>query len=93
MKNENQQQSEKFTGIVNPDKQNSTSEELIKRTPVKETPFTIITMDGKHFGMFGQYKITEDYLTLEECEKALSPITWNRVIQLTAIVSNILNNK
>ena len=50
-------------------------------------------MDGKHFGMFGQYKITEDYQTLEECEKALSPITWNRVIQLTAIVSNILNNK
>lgn len=66
--------------------------ELIKRTPVEGTPFVVIETEGKAFGTFGQYKITEDFKTVPEVEDELMPITWNRITQIATIVAEIITN-
>jgi len=74
-------------------KNNPKSKELVKRTQVDETPFTIITDTEKNvsFGVMGKYKITEDYKTEEECRSELKKITWNRLIQIVMLIIDTLN--
>ncbi|AXH76209.1 MAG: hypothetical protein [Microviridae sp.] len=67
--------------------------ELIKRTPIEETPFHVIETDGKIFGAFGQYKITENQNSVEEVKEMLSLITWDRIVQISSIILEMLNNK
>lgn len=66
--------------------------ELVKKTEIPETPFVIIETEGRTFGTFGQYKITEDRGTIEEVRAELEPITWNRLLQIMTIVHEMLNN-
>lgn len=68
-------------------------EELIKRTEMENTPFWIITTDGKSFATLGHYKITEDYNTPEQVEAELKKMTWNKIIQIMTLVHEILTNK
>lgn len=70
--------------------------ELIIRTEIEETPFTIvnITEDKTFFGAIGMYKITNDYETAEEVKKELSEINWNRIIQVVGIlIEQMLDHK
>ncbi|AXH77326.1 MAG: replication initiator protein [Microviridae sp.] len=60
---------------------------------VENTPFVMITIKDETFGAFGQYRITEVYKTKEECEKELTQITWNRIIQIITLVNEMLNKK
>jgi len=69
---------------------NSDKEELIKRTYVIDSPFVIITTDGKSFGTLNKYRITELYDTVEEVNEELGKITWNRLIQVMMIVNETL---
>lgn len=62
------------------------SEELIKRTEVHDSPFTIIGIDGKYFGSMGKYRITESYDTEDEAYGVTEKITWNRIVQVIAIM-------
>lgn len=67
--------------------------ELIKKTDIKNSPFVIISADGKHFAALGNYRLTELYTSFEECKKEIQKITWNRIIQIITITNDILNNK
>lgn len=62
----------------------------VKRTDVKETPFTIIEIEGKFFGALANYRITEEYKTFIEVEQELKKITWNRITQVMGILIEIL---
>jgi hypothetical protein len=73
---------------MNVEKDNRGSSELIKREDIKESPFTIITIDGKSFGTMGNYRLTEEG-TKDQIKKELSKITWNRIIQVTMILNEI----
>lgn len=68
------------------DKQNSNSE-LIKREGIENSPFTIITIDGKSFGSMGQYRITETKDTVKEIKDELEKITWDRIVQVVLILN------
>lgn len=63
--------------------------EMIKKEEIKETPFTIITIDEKSFGSMGDYRITEPMGTVEEVRKELKKITWNRILQVVMILDEV----
>lgn len=65
------------------------SSELVKRKIVEDSPFTIITVDGKSFGVMGEYRVTENKNKVEEVEEELKNITWNRIIQVMMILEEI----
>ncbi len=60
--------------------------ELVERIEVENTPFTIVKIDGEYFGTMGEYRLTEKFNTLEECEEAVSKFSWNRVIQVMMLL-------
>lgn len=64
----------------------NSKEELIKRKDVKNTPFTIITINNKSFGTMGQYRITEETEDIKQLEKELNTITWDRLLQVILIL-------
>ena len=72
-------------------KQNSSKEELVKREDIKDTPFTIVTIEEESFGAMGGFRLTEKG-TKEEIKKELEEITWNRIVQVMMIL-NELNEK
>ena len=72
---------------INKQKSSSQNEELITRTEVENSPFTIIGMEGQYFGSMGKYRITERYDSLEEVKGELSKITWNRICQIILILN------
>ena len=66
------------------------SSELIKREQLKDTPFTMISIeDDKWFGTMGEYRMTEEYNSRGELEDALRCITWNRLIQVIMVLDEI----
>lgn len=67
------------------------SGETISRDQIKDSPFTIITIDGKSFGTMGDYRVTEEG-TLKEIKKQLKTITWNRIIQVVMLLDEMKNN-
>ena len=70
---------------------NKDSSETIKREDVKDSPFTIITIEGKSFGTMGEYRLTEEG-NIKEIRKQLKTITWNRVIQVVMLLDEMKNN-
>jgi len=64
-------------------------EQLIERTDIKDTPFVIITTRGKSFGTMGSYRITEEYDTKKEVSQELKKITWNRIVQVMEILTEL----
>ncbi len=71
------------------DKKGSGNEELIERRPIENSPFTVISVEGKHFGVMGEYRITEEKGNRGEVEDELRCITWNRIIQVMMILEEI----
>ena len=67
------------------------SSETIKREDVKDSPFTIITIEGKSFGAMGEYRLTEEG-NIKDIRKQLKTITWNRVIQVVMLLDEMKNN-
>jgi hypothetical protein len=68
-------------------------EELLKRHEVNESPFVIIETNEKFFGTLGRYRLTEDYTTLSSCKTALTKPTWDRIIQVSILLYDLLNSK
>ena len=60
------------------DKQNS----LIDIEALDNTPFGIVTIEGKSFGVIGQNRITGEYTDIEELKEDLSIIDWNKVVNV-----------
>lgn len=59
---------------------------LIEYEHVKDTPFTIVSKEERHFGVMGQHQITKVEEDKEKLRKELKKITWNRLIQVIAII-------
>jgi hypothetical protein len=62
---------------------------MIERWPIPESPFTVISIEDKHFGVMGEYRITEEGKSRGEIEDELKCITWNRIIQVMMILDEI----
>jgi hypothetical protein len=67
------------------------SSETIKREDVKDSPFTIITVDEGSFGVMGEYRLTE-VGNIKEIRKQLKTITWNRIVQVIMLLDEMKNN-
>lgn len=52
---------------------------LIDIEIVDDTPFGIVTIEGRSFGVIGQNRITEDYEDVKKLKKDLSKIDWNKI--------------
>ena len=64
--------------------------ELVERWQIPETPFTVITLEGKkHFGVMGEYRVTEEMESRGAVEDELKRMTWNRMIQVMMILEEI----
>ena len=77
-------------------KKNSSSKktELIKNTPIENSPFYVVSKDDKHFVAFGKYKITEEKNTIEEAFESIEKPNWNTIISVISIVTeNLTENK
>ena len=72
-------------------KDSGDGKELIQRKDIKDSPFSIITIDGKSFGVMGEYRLTEEGGSIKEVQKQLEKITWNRIIQVVMILEEIKN--
>jgi hypothetical protein len=70
-------------------KKDSLSKEMIERDEIKDSPFTVITMEGQSFGVMGDYRLTEKSDTKEEVIEKLEKITWNRIIQVMMILKEV----
>lgn len=72
------------------DKKDSGSKQMVERTEIKDTPFTVISLEGKeHFGVMGEYRVTEGMESKGHVEDELKRITWNRMIQVMMIIDEI----
>jgi hypothetical protein len=67
----------------------SESSEMIERWQIPNSPFTVISIENKHFGVMGEYRITEECKSRGEVEDELKCITWNRIIQVMMILEEI----
>lgn len=70
-------------------KKDSLSNEIIEREEIKDSPFTIITMNEESFGVMGDYRLTEKSGSKEEVKEKLEKITWNRIIQVIMILKEV----
>ena len=70
-------------------KKDSGNEQLVERWPIEETPFTVIRVEKKYFGVMGEYRVTEEKGNRGEVEDELRRITWNRMIQVMMIMDEI----
>jgi hypothetical protein len=68
------------------------NDELIKKTEIKDTPFTIVEIEGEFFATMGNYRMTEKYSTFEEAYDAIMANTWNNVTNLIIVLTEILKN-
>lgn len=67
---------------------------LIKHEQIEETPFTITTVEGVHFGLIGNARITEGYDDKEKLREEIQKITWNRLTQVIWILAEkLIENK
>ena len=62
---------------------------LIERENIENSPFTIISMEGYHFGVMGDYRITDKSNNKNQIKEELSKITWNRIIQIVMILDEV----
>lgn len=54
---------------------------------VEDTPFTIaIVNEEKYFGVIGEFRVTEEHDSKEECIEDCKRITWNRIITIVSII-------
>lgn len=64
----------------------SSNEELIKREEIEDTPFMVITTEGKSFGVMGRWRITEDKENEWQVKDELKKMTWNRITQVILLL-------
>ena len=67
-------------------------EELIERHEIPNSPFEVITTNGKSFGTMGNYRLTQPG-SKKQIKKELEKITWNRIIQIVMILNEITNKQ
>lgn len=67
------------------------SSELIKIKHVKETPFTIVTVEeNKVFIALGQARMTDYKENIEECEEMINNKSWELIMAMVGRISEIV---
>lgn len=61
--------------------------EIIKFDEIKDSPFTIVQTKEGYFGAMANHRLTEFYDTKQEAKTNTLKITWNRIIQVMAIIA------
>ncbi len=61
--------------------------ELIRRTDIEDTPFTIVTTTEGSFGTMGPWRLTHVYKDEEQCKRDLVAVTWNRIVQVIGLIT------
>lgn len=56
--------------------------------PLERTPFTLVSDEGKVYGVMRKYRLTEGFESEEEAEKQVKAITWDRLVQVFSIMIN-----
>lgn len=76
---------------VNKKNNSNSNYELFEKLELDNTPFTVISDNEKkiHFGVMGMYRITHDKEDVNEVVKELEEITWNRIMQVILILTEI----
>ena len=59
---------------------------LIEYEHIRDTPFTIVSKEEGHFGVMGKHQITETTEDKKKLRTELKKVTWNRLIQVIAIL-------
>ena len=75
--------------LTNEKTQESKGEELVQRENVKDSPFVIITTEDGSFGSMGKWRITEIRKTKNEVLQELTKITWDRIIQVVMLLTEV----
>jgi hypothetical protein len=57
-------------------------------TNIENTPFTIVRQKKEYYGLIGNNRITESFDTFEKCEKSVTEITWDRLVQVMWTIAN-----
>ena len=55
---------------------------LIDIEVLENTPFGIVTIEGKSFGVIGQNRITEEYNDVEKLKNELARVDWNKIVNV-----------
>ena len=55
---------------------------LIDIEVLENTPFGIVTIEGKSFGVIGQNRITEEYEDIQKLKKDLQKMDWNKIVNV-----------
>lgn len=74
----------------NQNNENSSSQELLKREKIKETPFVHVRMGDEKMGFIalGQYKLTEELVSLKEAESITGGEDWKFMIAVIGAITN-----
>ena len=78
---------------MNPETITIENQELVKRHEIKDTPFTIVEIEGEYFGTMGQYRLTEKFTTYEEAHDTITANTWNNITNLILTLHQILKSQ
>ena len=55
---------------------------LIDIEVLDNTPFRVVTIEGKSFGVIGHNRITEEYEDVEKLKGDLRKVDWNKVVNV-----------
>lgn len=69
---------------------------IVKREPIGETPFYVITTDGKSFGVLGNQKVTPDFDNEEDAIQCIEEDGWGLRMAVMAFMireANVLEWK
>ena len=71
---------------------NPNATELFEKEETEGTPFRVIhdTEKDIYFGIFGNYKVTDDLKTKEEVIFRLTPVTYDNIITLCSVIFDTL---
>lgn len=67
---------------------NTTDKQVSTFKPLQGTPFTLVSDEGKVYGVMGKYRLTEAFESEEEAEIQVKAITWDRLVQVFSIMIN-----
>jgi hypothetical protein len=67
--------------------------ELFTRTPIANSPFMLVKTDDGYFCCLGLYRLSELYETADEALAFINDKSWNNIINVGMIISEIMKNK
>jgi len=68
---------------------NNNSSELIKRTPIHNSPFTAVETEGQTYLVLGKYKIAEGLADVHEAEEYIEKNLWQCIGVLVQAIIDV----